>query len=89
MRPELPGGPYLVVGLARSGSAASLALRSASEQVIGLDRVAGEAARQLSERGVEIHTGGDGLELLERVRCVVKSPGVPREAPVIAAALER
>ena len=89
MRPELPGGPYLVVGLARSGSAASLALRSASEQVIGLDRVAPEAAAQLGERGVEVHTGGDGLELLERVRCVVKSPGVPREAPVIAAALER
>jgi UDP-N-acetylmuramoylalanine--D-glutamate ligase len=31
----------------------------------------------------------DGLALLEGVRTVVKSPGVPREAPVIAAALER
>jgi UDP-N-acetylmuramoylalanine--D-glutamate ligase len=31
----------------------------------------------------------DGLALLEGVRTVVKSPGIPREAPVISAALER
>jgi len=31
----------------------------------------------------------DGLALLAGTRTVVKSPGVPREAPVIAAALER
>jgi len=30
-----------------------------------------------------------GVELLERVACVVKSPGVPREAPLIEAALAR
>jgi UDP-N-acetylmuramoylalanine--D-glutamate ligase len=71
--------------------AASLALRATSGQVIGIDRMvtAAATAAQLRDAGVEIHTGGDGLELLGRVRCVVKSPGVPREAPVIAAALER
>jgi UDP-N-acetylmuramoylalanine--D-glutamate ligase len=91
VRPPLPRGPYLIVGLARSGVAASLALRSRSEQVIGIDRMAADAAAagELLEAGVEIHTGGDGLELLDRVRCVVKSPGVPREAPIVAAALER
>src|SRR5262249_26960845 len=31
----------------------------------------------------------DGVALLEGTRTVVKSPGVPREAPVIATALER
>jgi UDP-N-acetylmuramoylalanine--D-glutamate ligase len=31
----------------------------------------------------------DGVALLDGVRTVVKSPGVPREAPVIVAALER
>ena len=36
-RPELPGGPYLVVGLARSGAAAALALRARGEEVIGVD----------------------------------------------------
>jgi UDP-N-acetylmuramoylalanine--D-glutamate ligase len=38
---------------------------------------------------VEAHLGTDGVALLERVACVVKSPGVPGEAPVIAAARER
>ncbi len=39
--------------------------------------------------GVETHAGTDGIELLDRVATVVKSPGVPREAPVVAGALER
>jgi UDP-N-acetylmuramoylalanine--D-glutamate ligase len=89
VRPELPGGPYLIVGLARSGAAAALALRGQGEQVIGLDRTAPVAAAELEAAGVELHTDGAGLELLDRVRCVVKSPGVPREAPIIAAALAR
>ena len=38
---------------------------------------------------LEAHLGVDGVELLERVACVVKSPGVPNEAPVIVAARER
>ncbi len=37
----------------------------------------------------EVHLGTDGVDLLDRVRTVVKSPGVPREAPVVAAALVR
>src|SRR5204863_9964216 len=39
--------------------------------------------------GVEVRLRSDGLDLLERARTVVKSPGVPREAPVIVAARER
>jgi UDP-N-acetylmuramoylalanine--D-glutamate ligase len=46
-------------------------------------------AERLSELGVEVVLDTDGLALLEGTRTVVKSPGVPREAPVIAAALER
>jgi len=46
-RPPLPGGPYLVVGLARSGSAAALALAARGEQVIGTDR-AGLAPSELA-----------------------------------------
>ena len=38
---------------------------------------------------LEAVLGGDGLDLLDRAGCVVKSPGVPAEAPVIAAARER
>jgi UDP-N-acetylmuramoylalanine--D-glutamate ligase len=39
--------------------------------------------------GLEAHLGTDGLAFLPHARAVVKSPGVPREAPVIAAARAR
>jgi UDP-N-acetylmuramoylalanine--D-glutamate ligase len=42
--------------------------------------------RALAGAGVELHCNEDGVALLERVRAVVKSPGVPAQAPVIAAA---
>jgi UDP-N-acetylmuramoylalanine--D-glutamate ligase len=38
---------------------------------------------------IEAHLGVDGVELLDGAAVVVKSPGVPNEAPVIAAARER
>ena len=82
-RPPLPPGPYLVVGLARSGMAAARMLAPHGE-VIGVD-----AGRPDVGASFEFHLGTDGVELLDRVACVVKSPGVPRAAPVIAAALER
>ncbi len=83
-RPALPPGPYLVVGLARSGAAACTALRPHGE-VIALD----SGTPDVALAGVEIHTGTHGLSLLERARTVIKSPGVPRQAPVIEAARER
>jgi UDP-N-acetylmuramoylalanine--D-glutamate ligase len=43
----------------------------------------------LAGAGVELHLGEDGLALLERVKAVVKSPGVPAQAPVVAAARAR
>jgi UDP-N-acetylmuramoylalanine--D-glutamate ligase len=85
-RPPLPDGPYLVVGLARSGRAAALVLRERGEVTIGVDRGAPEDLGELAASGVELHLAEDGLSLLERVRAVVKSPGVPAQAPVIAAA---
>ena len=83
MRPPLPEGPYLVVGLARSGIAAARMLRDHGE-VIGTDSGSPEVPGDLDAR-----LGVDGVELLEAVACVVKSPGVPNEAPVIVAARER
>jgi len=90
-RPPLPPGPFLVVGLARSGVAAALALRERGEQVAGCDagRVPGEALERLRAAGVEARAGTEGLELLAGARTVVKSPGVPKEAVVIATARER
>jgi UDP-N-acetylmuramoylalanine--D-glutamate ligase len=87
-RPPLPPGPYLVVGLARSGVAAALALRARGEEVIGCDAGAVDTGR-LREAAVEVHLDTPGTELVARARTLVKSPGVPREAPAVAAARER
>jgi UDP-N-acetylmuramoylalanine--D-glutamate ligase len=70
-----------VVGLARSGIGAMRMLAPHGE-VIGVD------SRELPVEGFEVYSG-DGIELLDRVRTVVKSPGVPQEAPVIQAARAR
>jgi UDP-N-acetylmuramoylalanine--D-glutamate ligase len=76
------------VGLARSGVAAALALRARGEQVIGADAGAPDVGR-LADAGVEVHLDDPGVQLLDRVRTLVKSPGVPQEAPVVAAARAR
>lgn len=90
MRPPLPRGPYLVVGLARSGASAARALDGRGEEVVGFDAGATTATvAALRADGIVAHLGGGGVELLDGVGCVVKSPGVPSEAAVIAAALER
>ena len=89
VRPPLPRGPYLVVGLARSGQAAARLLAARGERVRAVDSGHPEGAERLSEYGVEVVLDTDGLAQLEGTHTVVKSPGVPREAAVIAAALER
>ncbi len=88
-RPELPGGPFLVVGLGRSGQAVARMLRARGEEVRGVDSSHPNGVAGLSASGVEVVLDTDGVALLDGIRTVVKSPGVPREAPVIAAALKR
>jgi UDP-N-acetylmuramoylalanine--D-glutamate ligase len=78
-----------VVGLARSGQAAARMLAARGEAVRAVDSGHPEGAAGLEGVGVEVFLDTDGVAQLERTRTVVKSPGVPREAPVIAAALER
>ena len=94
-RPPLPGGPYLVVGLARSGVAAALALRALGQTVIGCD-AGGEgrpalarAAGRLRAAGVEVRLDASGVDLAARARTLIKSPGVPRDAPAVRAARAR
>jgi UDP-N-acetylmuramoylalanine--D-glutamate ligase len=85
-RPPLPQGPYLVVGLARSGITAALALRERGEQVLGVDTGAPAGAQALAGAGVELHLREDGTSLLGRVGSLVKSPGVPSDVAVVLAA---
>ena len=89
IRPPLPRGPFLVVGLARSGQAAARLLTARGETVRAVDSAHPEGAAGLAALGVEVHLDTDGLAQLEGTHTVVKSPGVPREAAVIAAARER
>lgn len=83
-RPSLPDGPWLVVGLARSGVAAARLLRALGQEVVCVDTGRPDVPPELDAR-----LGVDGLAELEGARAVVKSPGVPRQAPVVVAALER
>jgi UDP-N-acetylmuramoylalanine--D-glutamate ligase len=64
----------LVLGLARSGRAARAALERRGVAVVGADR--------------ELGNDGD-RSLLDRVELLVKSPGVPREAPLVVEAERR
>lgn len=82
-------GRVLVVGLARSGEAAALALVRRGVDVVGVDEQETEAAGRLRSAGVEIVVGAVDPALLDGVTTIVKSPGVPREAPLIEAARRR
>ena len=86
-RPPLPDGPYLVAGLARSGQAAARLLAARGERVVGVDAGSPAGAERLRDAGVEVHLDGDGIEWPDGIACVVKSPGVPREAAPIRRAL--
>ncbi len=92
-RPPLPPGPYVVVGLARSGCAAALALRARGEAVIGWDggnsQALQAAASRLSAAGVEVRLDASGNGLAARAGTIVKSPGVPQEIPLLQAARAR
>ena len=87
-RPPLPPGPYLVVGLARSGVAAALACGPHARRARGRRQT--PAGRRdvegLEQAGVEVHLESDGTHILEASpppATLVKSPGVPQDAPVV------
>jgi UDP-N-acetylmuramoylalanine--D-glutamate ligase len=88
-RPPLPDGPFLVVGLARSGAAIAGVLAGRGETVLGVDSGSPEEAAGLERAGVEVSLGVEGTRQLDRARTLVKSPGVPQDAPVVEAARER
>jgi UDP-N-acetylmuramoylalanine--D-glutamate ligase len=77
-----------VVGLARSGQAAALALARRGEQVTGIDRSTDVDAGRLEAAGVEVRLGSEEASL-EGMDVLIKSPGVPADAPLVAAARER
>jgi UDP-N-acetylmuramoylalanine--D-glutamate ligase len=79
----------LVIGLARSGRAAALALARRGVEVVAADRAEIDDAGRLAEAGVEVRSESEEESLLDGVELVVKSPGVPAESPLAAAARAR
>lgn len=77
----------LVVGLARSGTSAALALRREGIEVVGVDADSDREVRRLEDAGVEIRLGvGMEFGALEGVEALVKSPGVPSSNSLVARA---
>jgi UDP-N-acetylmuramoylalanine--D-glutamate ligase len=86
---ELAGRRVLVVGLARSGVAASEALLGAEAVVVRFDRDEALDVGRLREAGVEVHLGTEEETLLHGIDLVVKSPGVPGETTLVDRARSR
>jgi UDP-N-acetylmuramoylalanine--D-glutamate ligase len=82
--------PVVVVGLARSGLAAALFLARRGEEVVATDRKGRaelqEEALTLEAAGVRLELGGHDVGTFARAKRIVVSPGVPLEAPELAAA---
>jgi UDP-N-acetylmuramoylalanine--D-glutamate ligase len=79
----------LVLGVARSGQAAALALARRGVAVVAADRSPDADPGRLAEAGVELRLGTEEESVVEGVELVVKSPGVPAESPLVVAARAR
>src|SRR6266478_2607627 len=80
----------LVLGFRRTGQAVAAALTARGVRVRVADaRPAAALGVTGAPAGVELRFGEDGPQLLAGVELVVPSPGVPRDAPVLAAAGRR
>jgi len=85
-----PAGEVAVVGLGKSGRSAAELLVRDGHRVYASDAGDGDGARAaaatLAALGVDAETGGHDLPRVARAALVVASPGVPPEAPPLAAA---
>ena len=85
-------GEVSVIGLARSGRAAAELLRRAGADVYASDAGSGDAveraAAALEPIGATVQRGGHDLARIARSALVVASPGIPPDAPPLAAARE-
>jgi len=82
---EIKGKKVLVVGLGKSGLAASLFLRRQGAQVTVSDVRSAEALAKeipaLIDEGIAVEAGGHGLLTFRRQDLIVVSPGVPVDTP--------
>ena len=85
-----PPGEVAVVGLGKSGRAAATLLARDGHRVYASDAGSGDRARAAAEElralGADVELGGHDLARVARAALVVASPGIPPEAPPLAAA---
>ena len=80
----------LVLGFRRTGQAVAAVLAARGVRVRAADaRPAAALGVTGAPAGVELRLGEDGPDLLAGIDLVVPSPGVPHDAPVLAAAVRR
>src|SRR5512132_2069089 len=90
MKPEWLRGEIVVVGLARSGKSVAHLLARAGSDVYATDsgrspELEATAAALVRDQ-IAVQLGGHDLERIARSSLVVASPGVPPDAPPLAAA---
>jgi UDP-N-acetylmuramoylalanine--D-glutamate ligase len=79
----------VVIGLGRSGRAAATALARRDVRVVAVDRSRDIEVDGLAEAGIDVRTGAEHEDALNAAELVVKSPGVPGEAPLVREARAR
>ena len=86
-------GEVAVLGLAKSGKAATRLLLREGLRVYASDAGSSDAVAkvgaELREAGAEVDVGRHDLERIQRAIVVIVSPGVPPEAPPLVAAREK
>ncbi len=91
MSRDRAGGEIAVIGLGSSGRAAAMLLAREGRAVYASDGASGPgvvaAAKALAAAGVEADAGHHDLSRIARASLVVASPGVPPDAPPLAAAM--
>nr|WP_247739223.1 UDP-N-acetylmuramoyl-L-alanine--D-glutamate ligase [Bacillus sp. 165] len=90
---DYEGKQILVLGMAKSGFAASVLLHRLGAKVIVNDMKPLEEnplATKLHEMGLEVICGHHPLDLLERgIECIVKNPGIPYSNPILQKAAKK
>lgn len=89
---DFPYSHVLVLGLAKSGTAAAELLLQSNIKVRINDKNTTETdntVKQLREKGAEVIVGSHPVSVLDGIDLIVKNPGIPYNHPLIHLAIER
>ncbi|WP_110112922.1 UDP-N-acetylmuramoyl-L-alanine--D-glutamate ligase [Bacillus sp. CGMCC 1.16541] len=82
----------LILGLAKSGTAAAKLVHQLGASVVVNDQKPyeeNEAAQQLEKLGIQVVCGHHPLELLTNIDVIIKNPGIPYKNPLLQEAFKR